>query len=43
MADRAGEPIDTARTVLLPVSDNSFFVWRQNLFMDGGVMATDVG
>ncbi len=43
MADRPGEPIDTARTVLLMVSDDSFFVWSQNLFMDGGVMATDVG
>jgi hypothetical protein len=29
--------------VLLLVSDDSFFVRSQNLFMDGGVMATDVG
>ncbi len=43
MADRPGEPIDTARTVLLMVSDDSFFVWSQNLFMDGVVMATDAG
>ena len=43
MVDRPGEPIDTARTVLLLVSDDSFFVWSQNLFMDGGVMTTNVG
>jgi len=43
LADRPGEPIDTAQAVLFLVSDDSSFVYGQDLFVDGGVMAMEVG
>ncbi len=43
LADRPGIPDDTARAVLFMVSDESSFVFGQDLFVDGGVMAMEVG
>jgi NAD(P)-dependent dehydrogenase (short-subunit alcohol dehydrogenase family) len=43
LADRPGEPIDTANAVLFLVSNDSSFVWGQDLFVDGGVTAMEVG
>lgn len=43
LADRPGEPIDTARAVLFLVSDEASFIWGQDLFVDGGVTAMEVG
>ncbi len=43
LAERPGEPIDTARAVLFLVSDDSSFVFGQDLFVDGGVTAMEVG
>ena len=42
LADRPGEPIDTARAVLFLVSDEASFIYGQDLFVDGGVMAMEV-
>jgi NAD(P)-dependent dehydrogenase (short-subunit alcohol dehydrogenase family) len=43
LADRPGDPIDTARAVLFLVSDEASFIWGQDLFVDGGVTAMEVG
>lgn len=43
LADRPGVPDDTAQAVLFMVSDDSSFVVGQDLFVDGGVMAMEVG
>lgn len=43
LADRPGVPMDTAQAVLFLVSDDSSFVWGQDLFVDGGVTAMEVG
>ncbi len=42
LARRPGQPIETARAVLFLVSDDSAFVWGENIFVDGGVMAMEV-
>ena len=42
LANRTGVPIDTARAVLFMASEDSDFVWGENLFADGGVMAMEV-
>jgi NAD(P)-dependent dehydrogenase (short-subunit alcohol dehydrogenase family) len=38
-----GEPEETARAVLFLASDESSFVVGENIFVDGGVMAMEVG
>ncbi len=43
LANRPGVPMDTAQAVLFLVSDESSFVWGQDLFVDGGVTAMEVG
>jgi NAD(P)-dependent dehydrogenase (short-subunit alcohol dehydrogenase family) len=43
LADRPGVPMDTAQAVLFLVSDDSSFIWGQDLFVDGGVTAMEVG
>ncbi len=43
LAGRPGVPEDTARAVLFLVSDDSDFVIGQDIFVDGGVMAMEVG
>lgn len=40
---RPGDPAETARAVLFLASDDSSFVAGENLFVDGGVMAMEVG
>jgi NAD(P)-dependent dehydrogenase (short-subunit alcohol dehydrogenase family) len=42
LAERPGEPLDMAKAVLFLVSDDSSFVWGENLFLDGGTMAMEV-
>ncbi len=41
LAGRPGAPEDMAAAVLFLVSDDSKFVWGENLFVDGGVMAME--
>lgn len=43
LANRPGVPDDTAQAVLFLVSDESSFIWGQDLFVDGGVTAMEVG
>jgi NAD(P)-dependent dehydrogenase (short-subunit alcohol dehydrogenase family) len=40
---RPGQPKETARAVLFLASDESSFVVGENIFVDGGVMAMEVG
>ena len=42
LAGRPGAPEDMAAAVLFLVSGDSQFVWGENLFVDGGVMAMEV-
>jgi NAD(P)-dependent dehydrogenase (short-subunit alcohol dehydrogenase family) len=42
LAGRTGVPDDMAKAVLFLVSDDSDFVWGENLFLDGGTMAMEV-
>lgn len=42
LAGRPGVPEDMAKAVLFLVSDDSDFVWGENLFLDGGTMAMEV-
>ncbi len=42
LAQRTGVPEDMAKAVLFMVSDDSDFVWGENLFLDGGTMAMEV-
>jgi NAD(P)-dependent dehydrogenase (short-subunit alcohol dehydrogenase family) len=42
LAERTGVPEDMAKAVLFLVSDDSDFVWGENLFLDGGTMAMEV-
>jgi NAD(P)-dependent dehydrogenase (short-subunit alcohol dehydrogenase family) len=42
LAQRTGVPDDMAKAVLFLVSDDSSFVWGENLFLDGGTMAMEV-
>ncbi|MFT5539045.1 MAG: NAD(P)-dependent dehydrogenase (short-subunit alcohol dehydrogenase family) [Alphaproteobacteria bacterium] len=42
LAERTGVPQDMAKAVLFLVSDDSDFVWGENLFLDGGTMAMEV-
>ncbi len=42
LAGRPGVPEDMAAAVLFLVSGDSQFVWGENLFVDGGVMAMEV-
>jgi NAD(P)-dependent dehydrogenase (short-subunit alcohol dehydrogenase family) len=42
LAERPGEPLDMAKAGLFLVSDDSSFVWGENLFLDGGTMAMEV-
>ena len=43
LAGHPGEPNDMAEAVLFLVSDESKFVWGENLFVDGGCMAMESG
>jgi 3-oxoacyl-[acyl-carrier protein] reductase len=43
LAGHPGEPDDMAEAVLFLVSDESKFVWGENLFVDGGCMAMESG
>jgi NAD(P)-dependent dehydrogenase (short-subunit alcohol dehydrogenase family) len=43
LAGHPGDPSDMAEAVLFLVSDESKFVWGENLFVDGGVMAMEAG
>lgn len=42
LAERAGVPEDMAKAALFLVSDDSDFVWGENLFLDGGTMCMEV-
>lgn len=42
LAGRSGVPDDMAKAILFLVSDDSDFVWGENLFLDGGTMAMEV-
>jgi NAD(P)-dependent dehydrogenase (short-subunit alcohol dehydrogenase family) len=42
LVKRPGQPIETARAVLFLVSDDSSFIFGDNIFVDGGVMAMEV-
>ncbi len=42
LAGRPGVPDDMAKAVLFMVSDDSDFVWGENLFLDGGCMAMEI-
>jgi NAD(P)-dependent dehydrogenase (short-subunit alcohol dehydrogenase family) len=42
LAGHPGEPNDMAEAVLFLVSDESKFIWGENLFVDGGCMAMEV-
>ena len=42
LARRPGVPEDMAKAALFLVSDDSAFVWGENLFLDGGTMAMEV-
>lgn len=42
LAERAGDPSDMAKAALFMVSDDSPFVYGENLFVDGGCMAMEV-
>ncbi|MDX1484654.1 MAG: glucose 1-dehydrogenase [Alphaproteobacteria bacterium] len=42
LAGHPGEPEDMAAAVLFLVTDESKFVWGENLFVDGGCMAMEV-
>ncbi len=42
LAGRSGVPEDMAKAVLFLVSDDSDFVWGENLFLDGGCMAMEI-
>jgi 3-oxoacyl-[acyl-carrier protein] reductase len=42
LAGRPGEPEDMANAALFLASDDSAFVWGENLFVDGGTMAMEV-
>lgn len=42
LAGRTGVPEDMAKACLFLVSDDSDFVWGENLFLDGGTMAMEV-
>lgn len=42
LAGRPGEPDEMADAVLFLASDESTFVWGENLFVDGGCMAMEV-
>jgi NAD(P)-dependent dehydrogenase (short-subunit alcohol dehydrogenase family) len=41
MPRRPGQPAEAAKAVLFLVSDDSSFVYGENLFVDGGVLAMD--
>ncbi len=42
LVNRPGQPIETARAVLFLVSDDFSFIFGDNIFVDGGVMAMEV-
>jgi len=42
LAERTGVPEDMAKACLFMVSDDSDFVWGENLFLDGGTMAMEL-
>lgn len=42
LVQRPGEPTETAKAVLFLCTDDSSFVWGENIFVDGGVMAMEV-
>jgi len=42
LVNRPGQPIETARAVLFLVSDDSSFIYGENIFVDGGVSAMEI-
>ncbi|HEX9466709.1 MAG TPA: SDR family oxidoreductase [Alphaproteobacteria bacterium] len=42
LVKRPGQPMETARAVLFLCSDDSSFIFGENIFVDGGVMAMEV-
>jgi len=42
LVNRPGQPIETARAILFLVSDDSSFIYGENLFVDGGVSAMEI-
>jgi NAD(P)-dependent dehydrogenase (short-subunit alcohol dehydrogenase family) len=42
LVKRPGQPIETARAILFLVSDDSSFIYGENIFVDGGVSAMEI-
>jgi NAD(P)-dependent dehydrogenase (short-subunit alcohol dehydrogenase family) len=42
LVKRPGQPAETARAVLFLVSDDASFIFGENIFVDGGVMAMEI-